>query len=41
MILKMTVEDDCLTEMLTTFNVKKKLDEFYGFVENTETRKFR
>ena len=41
MIAKMTVEDDCLTEMLTTFNQKKKLDESYGFVEINETRKFR
>ena len=40
-IAKTTVEDDCLTELLTTFNEKKKLDECYGFVENTKTRKFR
>ena len=41
MIAKMAVEDDCLTEMLKTYNEKKKLDERYRFVENIETRKFR
>ena len=41
MIAKMSIKDDCLTEMLTNFHEKRKLDESYGFVESSETRKFR
>ena len=41
MIAKMSIKDDCLTEMLTSFHEKRKLDESYGFVESAETRKFR
>ena len=41
MIAKMSFKDECLTEMLTNFHEKRKLDENYGFVESSETRKFR
>ena len=30
-IAKMSIKDDCLTEKLTNFQEKRKLDEGYGF----------
>ena len=41
MIATMKLKEDCLTSMLTDFLQKKKFDEAYGFVDNTDTRKFR
>ena len=40
MIATMKLKEDCLTSMLTDFLQKKKFDEAYGFVDNTNTRKF-
>ena len=40
MIATMKLKEDCLTSMLTDFLQKKKFDEAYGFVDNTDTRKF-
>ena len=41
MIATMKLKEDCLTSMLTDFLQKKKFDEAYGFVDNTDTRKAR
>ena len=41
MIANMFIKVDCLTEMLTNFHEKRKLDESYGFVESRKARKFR
>ena len=39
LIAKMSIKDYCLTEMLTNFQEKRKVDESYGLVGSAETKK--